>query len=115
MPLSERDRAILDFERSWWTEPGPKESAIRSRLGLSATRYYQLVAALVDSREAAAYDRLVILRLRRDRARRRRARIEGPVSASALRGRPPRAAVESFSLPAPSLGPPARGFERRGR
>ncbi|MCU1449384.1 MAG: hypothetical protein JWP02_1554, partial [Acidimicrobiales bacterium] len=29
MALSDRERAILDFERSWWAEPGPKELAIR--------------------------------------------------------------------------------------
>ena len=32
------DKAILDLERSWWTEPGPKEVVIRARLGLSAER-----------------------------------------------------------------------------
>lgn len=77
MALSERDRAILDFERSWWTEPGSKEAAIRTRLQLSPTRYYRLLAGLIASPDAAAYDPLVIQRLRRGRARRRRARIEG--------------------------------------
>ena len=43
MALSERDRAILDFERIWWTEPGPKELAIRTRFDLSPTRYYQVL------------------------------------------------------------------------
>ena len=37
MALSDRDRAILDFERSWWTEPGPKETAIRVRVDLDGT------------------------------------------------------------------------------
>ena len=77
MALSERDRAILDFERSWWTEPGVKEDAIRSRLGLSGTRYYQLLGTLLDSPEADTYDPLVVRRLRRLRDRRRRARFEG--------------------------------------
>ncbi len=35
MALSDRDRAVLEFERSWWTQPGSKEMAIRTRLGLS--------------------------------------------------------------------------------
>ena len=43
MALSERDRAILDFERTWWTEPGPKDAAIRTRFGVSPTRYYRLL------------------------------------------------------------------------
>ncbi len=77
MPLSERDRAILDFEGSWWTDPGPKEDAIRSRFGLSARHYYRLVSALLDSSDAEAYDPLVVHRLRRGRDARRRARFEG--------------------------------------
>jgi hypothetical protein len=77
MALSDRDQAILDFERAWWTEPGPKEQAIRERLELSATRYYQVLNELLNSPEAAAYDPLVVRRLRRQRDRRRRARFEG--------------------------------------
>jgi hypothetical protein len=77
MPLSDRDRAIIDFERSWWAEPGPKEQAIRNRFALSATRYYQLLGELLDNDEALAYDPLLLRRLRRMRDRRRRARFEG--------------------------------------
>jgi hypothetical protein len=77
MQLTDRDRAILDFERTWWTEGGSKELAIRERFELSATRYYQLLAELVDTPEALAYDPLVVRRLRRLRERRRRARFEG--------------------------------------
>lgn len=77
MALSERERAILDCERGWWLESGPKEGVIRDRLGLSPTRYYRILGTLVDSAEAMAYDPLVTLRLRRERARRRRERFEG--------------------------------------
>lgn len=77
MALSDRDRAILDFERSWWTQPGAKAAAIRERLGMSPGRYYELLGALVASPEAGSYDPLLIRRLQRLRARRRRARIEG--------------------------------------
>lgn len=77
MAISERDRAILDFERSWWTLPGPKEHAIREHLGLSATRYYKALNDLVDSPDAADYDPLVVRRLRQRRDRRRRERYEG--------------------------------------
>ena len=77
MALSERDRAILDFERSWWAEPGPKEVTIRDRFGLSPTRYYQVLNELLDSEDAMEYDPLVVRRLRRLRDRRRRARFEG--------------------------------------
>jgi hypothetical protein len=77
MALSERDRSVLEFEQSWWTQPGSKEQAIRTRLGMSATRYRRLLAALVDSEEAEQVDPLVIRRLRRRREELRRARYEG--------------------------------------
>ena len=77
MALTDRDRAILDFERSWWTESGPKDTAIRERFELSGTRYYQLLTELIDEPDALAYDPLLIRRLRRVRERRRRARVEG--------------------------------------
>jgi Protein of unknown function (DUF3263) len=77
MGLSRRDRAILDFERGWWTQPGRKESAIRTQLGVSATRYYELLRGLVDDRAAYDYDPLTVKRVRRERDRRRRGRLEG--------------------------------------
>ena len=86
MPLSGRDKAILDFERSWWAEPGSKEAGIRRRFALSPSRYYELLRTLLDSPDAAAYDPLVVHRLRRVRSRRRRARLEAR-SASQFRSR----------------------------
>jgi hypothetical protein len=77
MELTDRDRAILDFERSWWTGTGPKEAAIRERFELSAARYYQILNELLESEAAYGYDPLVVRRLRRLRDRRRRARHEG--------------------------------------
>jgi hypothetical protein len=74
--LTERDKAILDFERSWWTEPGPKEAIIVERFELSATRYYQILNELLESPEAYDHDPLVVRRLQRQRDRRRRARAE---------------------------------------
>jgi hypothetical protein len=72
--LDQRSRATLDFERSWWKEPGPKERAIRERFGLSAARYHQLLNRLIDRPEALAYDPMLVRRLRRLRDRRRRRR-----------------------------------------
>jgi len=77
MALTDRDRAILDFERSWWTEAGPKDTAIRERFELSGTRYYQLLTELLDDPAALDHDPLLVRRLRRVRERRRRARVEG--------------------------------------
>jgi Protein of unknown function (DUF3263) len=86
VPLSDRQRAILDLERAWWTQPGSKRDAIREWLALSPGRYYVLLASMLDSEEAAAYDPLLVRRLRRQRGERRRARFERR-SAEGPRGR----------------------------
>ena len=72
--LSERDRAILEFERQWWKYAGAKETAIRESFDMSATRYYQVLNALIDRPEALVADPLLVRRLRRMRAERQRAR-----------------------------------------
>lgn len=72
--LSERDAAILDFERTWWQYAGAKEQAIREKFDLSATRYYQVLNALIDREDALAHDPLLVKRLRRMRQARQRAR-----------------------------------------
>lgn len=72
--LDERDRAILDFERQWWKYAGAKEQAVRDLFGMSATRYYQVLNALIDRSEALAHDPMLVKRLRRLRASRQRAR-----------------------------------------
>jgi hypothetical protein len=68
--LSQRDKMVLDFERSWWMLPGPKDRAIREHLGISAGVYYQTLRRLVELPEAAVYDPLTIRRLRRVKANR---------------------------------------------
>jgi hypothetical protein len=72
--LSERDRLILTFERQWWKYAGAKEQAIRDQFGMSATRYYQVLNALIDRTDALAFDPLLVKRLRRLRSSRQRAR-----------------------------------------
>lgn len=77
--LGERDAAILAFERQWWKHAGTKEQAIRDRFDISATRYYQLLNAIIDRPEALAADPMTVKRLRRMRTARlaRRARYRG--------------------------------------
>ena len=60
--LSDRDRAVLAFERQWWKYAGAKEQAIRELFDMSATRYYQVLNALLDRPEALAADEGVSLR-----------------------------------------------------
>jgi hypothetical protein len=75
MELTPRDRDVLDFERSWWLVAAqvPKHTAIRQRLEISPAHYYSLLERLIDSKDAYAYDPLVVNRLRRRREERRRA------------------------------------------
>ena len=72
--LSARDADILTFERQWWKFAGAKEQAIRDKFQMSATRYYQILNALIDKPEALAQDPLLVKRLRRLRATRQRNR-----------------------------------------
>jgi hypothetical protein len=72
--LDERDRAILDFERQWWKYAGAKEAAISELFGMTATRYYQTLNALIDTDAALAHDPMLVKRLRRLRASRQKAR-----------------------------------------
>jgi hypothetical protein len=72
--LPARERDMLAFERQWWRFAGAKEAAIREHFGMSATRYYQVLNALVDRPEALAVDPLLVRRLRRMRSARQRQR-----------------------------------------
>ncbi|MEV0845147.1 DUF3263 domain-containing protein [Streptomyces sp. NPDC049954] len=72
--LSARDRAVLALERAGLPGPGAKERAVRERLGMSPTRYYQLLNALLDDPRALKHDPVTVNRLRRVRDARRAAR-----------------------------------------
>jgi len=72
--LSERDRKIIAFERQWWKYAGAKEQAISELFEMNATRYYQVLNALIDNPAALAADPMLIKRLHRLRATRQRAR-----------------------------------------
>jgi Protein of unknown function (DUF3263) len=72
--LSERDQAILSFERQWWRYAGAKEQAVRELFDMSPTRYYQVLNSLIDRPEALIHDPMLVKRLRRLRSERQRAR-----------------------------------------
>ncbi len=61
--LNDEDRAILDFERAAWREPGPKDQAIEMALGLTAGDYYERLRLLVAGAAALAYDPLTTKRV----------------------------------------------------
>jgi Protein of unknown function (DUF3263) len=72
--LDEREREILAFERQWWKYAGAKEQAIKDLFDMSATRYYQVLNALIDRPEALMHDPMLVKRLRRLRTTRQRSR-----------------------------------------
>jgi hypothetical protein len=75
--ISERHRAMLDFERSFWTFDEPRDTLIRARFQCSADEYYAELNELLEQPEAMSHDPLVVRRLQRQRVRRRRERIGG--------------------------------------
>jgi hypothetical protein len=74
--LIDREQAILDFERSWWTRDGLKDAMVRDLFQVDLASYYQTLNELLDRPDAMDYDPLVVRRLRRLRDRRRRARVD---------------------------------------
>ncbi|MBJ68770.1 MAG: hypothetical protein CL463_02610 [Acidimicrobiaceae bacterium] len=83
--LTEREIAILDFERRPWEVNGPKERAIREKFGISPSRYYQIRDSLLDRVEALEYDPLLVRRLRKSRIKRRSNRYGIPQIQSPIR------------------------------
>ena len=73
-PLTDRELEILAFESKWWKHAGAKEQAIRDTFGLSSTRYYQLLNALLDNPAALEREPVLVGRLRRLRSARARTR-----------------------------------------
>jgi hypothetical protein len=74
--MTEQDAQILAFERKWWSAAGSKEAEIGAVFGMSAVRYYQLLARLLDDKDAWAADPVLVKRLRRIRDSRRQGRVQ---------------------------------------
>lgn len=77
VPLTERQRAILEFERTWWTLDGEKDVLIRRRFACAPDTYYDELNQVLHDPEALVADPLVVRRLHRLRDRRLRARLDG--------------------------------------
>lgn len=86
MALTEREMAVLDFERTWWTQDGVKAALIRERFGCSEDDYYSTLNELLDRAEALEHDPLMVRRLRRFRDRRRRSRLDDAASVAGETG-----------------------------
>ena len=74
--ITERQQAILEFERTFWTYDDPKETVIRARFQCSADEYYAELNELLELPAAIDHDPLVVRRLQRQRLRRRRERLD---------------------------------------
>jgi hypothetical protein len=72
--LLDQESAVLAFERRWWKHAGAKEQAMADELGLSSTRYYQLLRDLSRRPEAQQHDPQLVNRLLRLEEQRARAR-----------------------------------------
>ena len=83
--LTDRDYAILDFERSAWKSNDTKQKAIRKTFSISPTRYYQLRDALIDKPEAVNFDPMVVKRLQRARKLRRSKKLGISISNNPIR------------------------------
>lgn len=81
--LTDTELAILNLERSWWKYPGAKDTAVMERFGVTPTRYYQVLNALIDRPEALKHDPMLIRRLRRLREARQRQRSARRLGANA--------------------------------
>lgn len=69
-PLTDQQSEILAFEQQWWKYAGAKDTEVRERFDMSATRYYQVLNALIDHPAAIASEPMLIRRLQRLRAAR---------------------------------------------
>lgn len=81
--LSERHAAMIDFERSWWSNEAPRDEIIRERFQCSPDEYHAELTMVLDDPDALAHDPMVVRRLKRLRVRARRLRNDqGSVAAS---------------------------------
>lgn len=63
--MDDLGRRILDLEREHPRYNGTKDDAIRRRLNMSATSYFQILNQLLDDPAALEADPVLINRLRR--------------------------------------------------
>lgn len=71
--LTDRQRAVLEFERLTWprSKPGLRDQAIWDRFGWRPPRYAQVLTSVLQHPAALAYDAQLVGRLQRLAAQRR--------------------------------------------
>ncbi|OOD33469.1 hypothetical protein BWP03_02700 [Corynebacterium jeikeium] len=65
--LSDREIAILEFERRWWLDTSAKNEHIRGEFGVDPVRYFQQLNRLIERPEALDFDPVLVRMLLRRR------------------------------------------------
>ena len=65
--LTDRQHAILTFERQWWKHVDARVTAVRELFGCTPVQYWTELQEVIDSPAALTYDPLLVKRLRRRR------------------------------------------------
>ncbi|MBC6794593.1 DUF3263 domain-containing protein [Corynebacterium macclintockiae] len=65
--LSDREIAILEFERHWWLDTSAKNEHIRGEFGVDPVRYFQQLNRLIERPEALDFDPVLVRMLLRRR------------------------------------------------
>lgn len=68
--MNDLEHQIMRFEDRWWRLAGSKDTAIGRELGITPTRYYQLLHQLAHRDDVHAAYPVLVNRLRRRMARR---------------------------------------------
>jgi Protein of unknown function (DUF3263) len=76
--LTDRQRELLDFERTWWQFDDSRDKLIRARFGCGPDEYDAELDQVLEHPGAMRHDPLVVRRFQRRRLRRRRVLNEGP-------------------------------------
>jgi uncharacterized protein DUF3263 len=95
---------VLAFERQWWRHAGAKEEAIRREFGVGPTAYYQLLSRVLDDPVALAHDPMLVKRLQRQRASRRRQRGRRQAATTQGVAQAPAGGRGGSELPPPGAG-----------
>ena len=82
LEFTDRHRAMLDFERTWWQLDDPRDEAIRARFACTTDDYYAELNLVLELPEAMDHDPLVVRRFQRRRLRRRRSLLDPGTAAT---------------------------------
>jgi hypothetical protein len=72
--LTDLEAGVLKVAASWWRHPGALEAHVLDTLGISLTRWHQILWRLLDDPRAAVVDPVTVGRWRRVREQRLHAR-----------------------------------------